>query len=204
MQRYTVHLYLDQVPPETCGALSRNKLCNVASCWIYIRIIINLGTRWRHHASGRFIPGKEQSNPLQGRSGRPGEERKLSTLPRFKQRFIQRGHRAEYHGPPIPHSFEPGLSGKAIDQSTVPIYHLLQTFDTRNLTSQNRKSLISVHIATGVPWFNNRGPRRPRVLRCFYSESCKRGFLISLSLCHQNKRLENISTVFTSPSNSTP
>jgi len=27
------------VPPETCRAVSRwNKLCNVASCWIYIRI----------------------------------------------------------------------------------------------------------------------------------------------------------------------
>jgi len=29
------------VPPETCRAVSRwNKLCNVASCWIYIRIFL--------------------------------------------------------------------------------------------------------------------------------------------------------------------
>ena len=29
------------VPPETCRAVSRwNKLCNVASCWIYIKIFL--------------------------------------------------------------------------------------------------------------------------------------------------------------------
>jgi len=44
MQRYTVYfiwklLYMFRVvvPPEKCRAVSReNKLCNVASCWIYI------------------------------------------------------------------------------------------------------------------------------------------------------------------------
>jgi len=31
------------IPPETCGAVSRyNKLCNVASCWIYIGILYNI------------------------------------------------------------------------------------------------------------------------------------------------------------------
>jgi hypothetical protein len=30
-----------EVPPETCRAVSRfNKLCNVASCWIYIGILL--------------------------------------------------------------------------------------------------------------------------------------------------------------------
>jgi len=50
MQRYTVYyiwklLYMFQVvvPPETCTAVSRyNKLCNVASCWTYIRTSVLL------------------------------------------------------------------------------------------------------------------------------------------------------------------
>jgi hypothetical protein len=30
-----------EVPPETCRAVSRlNKLCNIASCWIYITVIV--------------------------------------------------------------------------------------------------------------------------------------------------------------------
>ena len=29
-----------EIPPETCRAVSRYKLCNVASCWIYIYIYI--------------------------------------------------------------------------------------------------------------------------------------------------------------------
>jgi hypothetical protein len=34
-----------EVPPETCRAVSRyKKLCNVASCWIYIRIHFNKDT----------------------------------------------------------------------------------------------------------------------------------------------------------------
>jgi hypothetical protein len=32
-----------EVPPETCRAVSRHKLCNVASCWIYTYIVIYLG-----------------------------------------------------------------------------------------------------------------------------------------------------------------
>ena len=32
-----------EVPPETCRAVSRyNKLCNIASCWIYIRMYWNV------------------------------------------------------------------------------------------------------------------------------------------------------------------
>ena len=40
-----------EVPPETCRAVSRyNKLCNIASCWIYIRIFTMHGpmnVQWR-------------------------------------------------------------------------------------------------------------------------------------------------------------
>ena len=122
-----------------------------------------------------------------------------------------------------------------LSQSTV--CHLLETVDTRNLVSQNRKSFISALIATGVTWLitwggEEGGPRRHRVLRCLYCASCKtRGFSyfcryttkiigykifllfllvplklsnqkqkLFLSLHYQNYRLENISTVFTSPS----
>jgi len=35
------------VPPETCRAVSRqNKLFNVASCWIYIRILLQCTDPW--------------------------------------------------------------------------------------------------------------------------------------------------------------
>jgi len=35
------------VPPETCRAVSRyNKLCNVASCWIYIRMFLRYTDPW--------------------------------------------------------------------------------------------------------------------------------------------------------------
>jgi hypothetical protein len=35
------------VPPETCRAVSRqNKLCNVASCWAYIRIQLSVVWLW--------------------------------------------------------------------------------------------------------------------------------------------------------------
>jgi len=41
------------VPPETCRAVSgQNKLCNVASCWIYIRILLRCMDSWMlncHH-----------------------------------------------------------------------------------------------------------------------------------------------------------
>jgi hypothetical protein len=103
----------------------------------------------QNHSSGRFIPGKEPSGPLnrklgglQGRSGRSGEERSLSTLPRFKRRFIQRvpGHHAEYRRTPTPHYFEPGLSGKAIDQTTVPIYRLPSSRDSRHKKSNVTES----------------------------------------------------------------
>jgi hypothetical protein len=38
----------EEVPPETCRAVSRyNKLCNVASCWIYIGICLHYSfTYW--------------------------------------------------------------------------------------------------------------------------------------------------------------
>jgi hypothetical protein len=43
------------VPPETCRAVSRyNKLCNAASCWIYIRILLRCTDPWTlncHHSS---------------------------------------------------------------------------------------------------------------------------------------------------------
>ena len=36
-----------EVPPETCRAVSRqNKLCNVASCWMYIRILLRCTDPW--------------------------------------------------------------------------------------------------------------------------------------------------------------
>jgi len=36
------------VPPETCRAVSGwNKLCNVASCWIYIRILLRCTDPWK-------------------------------------------------------------------------------------------------------------------------------------------------------------
>jgi len=103
----------------------------------------------QNHASGRLAPGKEPSNPLnkkvgglKGRSGRCGEERILSISPRFKHRFIQRVpvHQAEYRRAPTPHSFEPGLSGKAIDQSTVPIYRLPSSRDSRHKKSNVTES----------------------------------------------------------------
>jgi hypothetical protein len=35
------------LPPEKCRAVSRlNKLCNVASCWIYIRIFLQCLDSW--------------------------------------------------------------------------------------------------------------------------------------------------------------
>jgi len=38
------------VPPETCRAVSRyNKLCNVASCWIYIKIFLQCTDPWTLH-----------------------------------------------------------------------------------------------------------------------------------------------------------
>jgi hypothetical protein len=36
-----------EIPPETCRAVSRyNKLCNVASCWIYIGILLRCTDPW--------------------------------------------------------------------------------------------------------------------------------------------------------------
>ena len=36
-----------EVPPKTCRAVSRyNKLCNVASCWIYIGIVLRCTDTW--------------------------------------------------------------------------------------------------------------------------------------------------------------
>jgi hypothetical protein len=57
IQRYTVYyiwklLYMFRVvlPPEICRAVSRyNKLCSVASCWIYIGIL--LGAHYILHIS---------------------------------------------------------------------------------------------------------------------------------------------------------
>jgi len=41
------------VPPETCRAVSRwNKLCNVASCWIYIRIFLRCRDPWTLNSIG--------------------------------------------------------------------------------------------------------------------------------------------------------
>jgi hypothetical protein len=53
------------VQPETCRAVSiSNKMCNVASYWIYIRIFITL---WNHFVYGRckwcfYVPA-EETNP---------------------------------------------------------------------------------------------------------------------------------------------
>ena len=33
-------------PPETCGAFHRNKLCNVASCWLYLKIRLRCMDQW--------------------------------------------------------------------------------------------------------------------------------------------------------------
>ena len=40
-----------EVPSETCRAVSRYKLCNVASCWIYEYIGILLGVHYILHIS---------------------------------------------------------------------------------------------------------------------------------------------------------
>jgi len=130
----------------------------------------------QNHASGRFTPEKGLSNPLnkkvgglKGRSGRSGEEYTLSISPRFKHRFIQRvpGHQAEYRRAPTLHSFEPGLSRKAIDQSTVPIYRLPSSRDSRHKKSNVTES-EKFNFRTHRHWRNlannmgGGGPRRPR------------------------------------------
>jgi len=44
------------VPPETCRAVSRNnKLCNVASCWIYIGIFLQCTDPWTLNVEGKCI-----------------------------------------------------------------------------------------------------------------------------------------------------
>jgi hypothetical protein len=54
------------------------------------------------------------------------------------------------HPTPLSLAFLGRPSINPLSQSTA--CHLLEKVDTRNLTSHNRKSLISVHIATGVTW----------------------------------------------------
>ena len=158
--------------------------------------------RWRRVVKitppAALPPGKGLNGKiggLQGRSGRSGEERSLSTLPRFKHRFIQRvpGRHAKYRTAPTPHSFEPGLSGKAIDQSTVPIYRLPSSRESphkKSNVTQSEKFNFRAHrhwrnlannMGMGVGG-EGRGPRRLRVLRCHHSVSCKTTVFIFLSL----------------------
>lgn len=92
------------------------------------------------------------------------------------------GHHAECRRAPTPHFFEPGLSGKAIDQSTVPIHRLPSSRDSRHKKSNVTES-EKFNFRAHRHWRNlanimgegggGRGPRRHRVLRCLYSTSCK-------------------------------
>ena len=51
------------VTPETCTAVSgSNKLCNVASCWIYIRILLRCTDPWTLKTTIVYLVIKKTSN----------------------------------------------------------------------------------------------------------------------------------------------
>jgi hypothetical protein len=63
-----------EVPPETCRAFSRYKLCNVASCWIYEYIGILLGARPILHISRLKVNKQFPPHPIVSKAALPSPQ----------------------------------------------------------------------------------------------------------------------------------